>query len=327
MANAESLPLNKGLAALQTALPFGVGCCSGIIATTCVQPIDTIKVRMQLADRSLRRVTIWSTARGLLAEGGVLKLYQGLSAAILRSLVYGTMRLGLFSTFEKEMTRRARERGTTLSFGERSLAGVGAGAIAAVAGNPTEVILIRMQADGLKPLDQQARYSSAFDALRRIASNEGILALWKGAGPTLIRAMSINFGQLTCFSEAKNQLQEHTSLSTPARTALAAGIAGCSGALVSQPFDFVKTRLQNQAKPSAAAAGAGAGAGAEEALYKGTFDCLFKVVRKEGFFRLYRDILPYSMRIGPHSVIALFLADTIMRRIEHRSLSTSKETL
>lgn len=296
MADAEALALSKGLAALQTALPFIVGSCSGMAATTCVQPIDTIKVRMQLADRSLRQVTTWGTARDIIAEGGVLKLYNGLSAAILRSLVYGTLRLGLFSTFEKELTRRARERGTTMSFGERSLAGVGAGALAAVAGNPTEVILIRMQADGLKPLSQQAQYTSAFDALRRIARGEGVLALWKGAGPTLVRAMSINFGQLTSFSEAKNQLQEHTSLSPPVRTALAAGIAGCTGALISQPFDFVKTRLQNQSKPLAAV-----GPGSGELLYKGTFDCLFKVVRKEGFFRLYRDILPYFGRIGPHS--------------------------
>ncbi|EWG56031.1 hypothetical protein FVEG_14164 [Fusarium verticillioides 7600] len=296
MTDAEAIPLTKGLAALQTALPFIVGCGSGMVATTCVQPIDTIKVRLQLADRSVLRVTTWSIARDLMVEGGILNMYQGLSAAIMRSLIYGTMRLGLFSTFEKELARRARKRGTTLSFGERSLAGVGAGALAAVVGNPTEVILIRMQADGLKPLSQQARYSSAVDALRRIARREGVLALWKGAGPTLIRAMSINFGQLTSFSEAKNQLQEHTSLSPPVRTAVAAGIAGCLGALISQPFDFVKTRLQNQVKTSPAV-----GLGSGELLYKGTFDCLFKVIRKEGLFRLYRDILPYFMRIGPHS--------------------------
>ena len=36
-------------------------------------------------------------------------------------------------------------------------------------------------------------------------------------------------------------------------------------------------------------------------LFRQVFDCLFKVVRKEGFFRLYRDIVPYSLRIGPHS--------------------------
>ncbi|RBQ98166.1 hypothetical protein FVER53590_14164 [Fusarium verticillioides] len=317
MTDAEAIPLTKGLAALQTALPFIVGCGSGMVATTCVQPIDTIKVRLQLADRSVLRVTTWSIARDLMVEGGILNMYQGLSAAIMRSLIYGTMRLGLFSTFEKELARRARKRGTTLSFGERSLAGVGAGALAAVVGNPTEVILIRMQADGLKPLSQQARYSSAVDALRRIARREGVLALWKGAGPTLIRAMSINFGQLTSFSEAKNQLQEHTSLSPPVRTAVAAGIAGCLGALISQPFDFVKTRLQNQVKTSPAV-----GLGSGELLYKGTFDCLFKVIRKEGLFRLYRDILPYFMRIGPHSMIALFLTDTIIRKIETRSLST-----
>ena len=110
MADAQALPLNKGLATLQTALPFVVGCGSGIVATTCVQPMDTIKVRRQLIDRSLFRVTTLSITRDMIAEGGVLKLYQGLSAAIMRSLVYGTLRLGLFSTFEKKSKESPRER-------------------------------------------------------------------------------------------------------------------------------------------------------------------------------------------------------------------------
>lgn len=35
-------------------------------------------------------------------------------------------------------------------------------------GNPTELVLIRMQSDGLKPKEQRASYRSAFDALARI---------------------------------------------------------------------------------------------------------------------------------------------------------------
>lgn len=292
MAESTNPLASNGMAALRAAVPFVVGCGSGIIATTCVQPIDTVKVRMQLIDRSLLQTSPWGIAKDMMSEGGLANLYQGLSAAILRQLVYGTMRLGLFSTFEKHLERKAHERNTTITFGERALAGLGAGALAAFTGNPTEVVLIRMQADGLKPLGQRQRYTSAIDAIRRIARGEGVLALWKGAAPTIIRAMSTNFGQLTFFSESKHQIKQHTNLSPEIRTALAAGIAGCSGALISQPFDFIKTRLQNQVQPKSVD---------QQPLYRGTLDCFIKVVRKEGFLRLYRDIWPYFMRVGPHS--------------------------
>ncbi|EFX01579.1 c6 zinc finger domain containing protein [Grosmannia clavigera kw1407] len=162
-------------------IPFSVACGSSMIATICIQPIDTVKVRMQLLDkgRGTGAVSVSTVVKDLVARGGVINLYQGLSAGLLRQLVYGTLRLGLFSTFEQQLSRRAREQGTTLGFRGRALAGLGAGAIAAFVGNPTEVALIRMQADGMKPVEQQRNYSSAFNAIWRIAREEGVLGLWK----------------------------------------------------------------------------------------------------------------------------------------------------
>ncbi|KAF4468067.1 mitochondrial 2-oxoglutarate malate carrier [Fusarium albosuccineum] len=273
-------------------VPFAVGCCSGMAATICIQPIDTVKVRMQLTDQSGVRASSWSVARSVVARDGFLNLYQGLSAGLLRQLVYGTLRLGLFSTFDQHLERRAHERGTTLGFGGRALAGLSAGALAALVGTPTEVALIQMQADSMKPVSQRRNYSSAFDALRRISKHEGVLSLWKGGAPTIIRAMSTNFGQLAFFSESKHQINKHTSVSRSTRTAIAATIAGFAGAFISLPFDFVKTRLQNQSM---------AGPSNGLPMYSGTVDCFAKVMRKEGLFRFYRDFWPYFLRVAPHS--------------------------
>ncbi|KAM5343864.1 hypothetical protein ACJ41O_012401 [Fusarium nematophilum] len=273
--------------------PFAVGCGSGMIATMCVQPIDTVKVRMQLMDRTVAKVSPWSIARDMLAKGGLVNLYQGLSAALLKQLIYGTTRLGLFYTFEKHLDRRAREQGGTLGFGGRALAGIGAGSIAALVGNPTEVALVRMQADGMRPLELQKNYRSAFEALRRICVEEGVLVWWKGAAPNMVRAMSTNFGQLAFFSESKHQIGKHTDLSVGKRTVLAAAVAGLAGTVVSLPFDFVKTRLQNQ---SMAATTPGS-----IPMYSGTVDCLVKTVQREGPLRFYRDFWPYLIRVAPHS--------------------------
>lgn len=282
---------------LRASIPFSVACASSMVATVCIQPIDTIKVRMQLMDSSGgTKASPLTVVRDIMAgSGGVFNLYQGLSAGLLRQLVYGTARLGLFSTFERKLTERARDHGTTLTFGGRALAGLGAGALAALIGNPTEVALIRMQADTMKPPDLRCNYTSAFNALSSITRNEGILGLWKGVPPNVIRAMSTNFGQLAFFSESKHQIQAHfgDSVSPQLRTAVAAFIAGLAGAIVSLPFDFVKTRLQNQSMATATQGGL--------PLYSGTFDCFYKVLRSDGPVQFYRGFWPYLMRIAPHS--------------------------
>lgn len=276
---------------IQAILPFVAGCGSGMIATVCIQPIDTVKVRMQLMDQSTGAKSPLLIAKGIVARGGVASLYDGLSAGLLRQLVYGQLRLGLFATFERALERRAHESDTTLGFGGRAVAGLTAGALAALFGNPTEVALIRMQADNLRPLSERASYTSALDALRRISRQEGILALWSGAAPTIVRAMSTNFGQLAFFSESKHQIQKRSNMSVEKRTALAAAIAGFAGAFISLPFDFVKTRLQNQSMASSTGL----------PMYNGTMDCFTKVIRQEGLFRFYRDFWPYFMRVAPHS--------------------------
>jgi len=158
-------------------------------------------------------------------------------------------------------------------------------------GNPADLALIRMQSDGLKPKDKRANYRSVFDALKRIAGTEGIGALWAGASPTVIRAMALNFGQLSFFAESKSQLKKHApSLSPSMQTFGASAIAGFFASFFSLPFDFMKTRLQKQSR------------GPDGKLpYNGFLDCARKVIRDEGWLRFYRGFGTYYVRIAPHA--------------------------
>ncbi|TPX17890.1 uncharacterized protein E0L32_002991 [Thyridium curvatum] len=278
-------------------LPFTIGCTAGMSAAVCVQPLDTLKVRMQLTVQSTARTSQLALARNIVARDGFWSLYQGLSAALLRQIVYGSLRLGFFNTFEQQLTRRAREQHTTVGFGSRALAGITAGALAAVIGTPTEVALIQMQADRMRPVAQRMNYTSAVDTIRRLVKQEGIASLWKGTSPTIIRAMSTNFGQLAFFSESKHQIQKYSAMSVENRTILAATIAGFASSLISQPFDFVKTRLQNQALSNSATG---------LTRYSGILDCFMKIFRAEGGTRFYRDFWPYFLRVAPQSLSVIF---------------------
>lgn len=278
----------------RAALPFTNGGLAGMTATALIQPIDMIKVRLQLAGEGVKagtgpKATPLSVTRDVIAAGRVGDLYTGLSAGLLGQAVYTTARLGIFDSFMKVLTRRATAQGNTIGFAERAVAGLGAGGLAAMIGNPADLALIRMQSDGLKPLASRANYTSVFDALMRISRAEGITSLWAGAYPTVARAMALNLGQLAVFSEAKARLKT-APLGPYAQTLAASAVAGFFASFFSLPFDFVKTRLQKQVKRP------------DGTLhYNGMVDAFRKVAREEGVLRFYRGFGTYYVRIAPHA--------------------------
>jgi solute carrier family 25 (mitochondrial oxoglutarate transporter), member 11 len=279
---------------VRAALPFVNGGLAGMFATACIQPVDMIKVRLQLAGEGAKtgpKPTVMGVTREVLASGRALDLYTGLSAGLLRQAVYTTARLGFFDTFQNKIQQRADEQGRKVTFAERGAAGLTAGGLAAMVGNPADLALIRMQSDGLKPKAERANYRSVFDALSRIAKAEGVTALWAGAYPTVIRAMALNFGQLTFFAESKTQLkQRFPDMSEGMNRFGASAIAGFFASFFSLPFDFIKTRLQKQSKlPDGTYP------------YKGFFDCAGKVIKNEGPLRFYRGFGTYYVRIAPHA--------------------------
>lgn len=229
-------------------------------------------------------------ARAIVADGKFSDLWAGWSAGMFRQLTYATMRLGFFDRFLTFFETRARDQGKAVGFRERALASLSAGGLAAGLANPAEVALVRMQSDGMKPKAERANYRSVFDALIRVARGEGLRGLYSGSYPTIIRAMSTNFGQLAFFSESKSQLKKRTNLSFQNQTILASGIAGFFAAVFSLPFDFIKTRLQRGSKVAG---------GPPE--YKGMLDCATKVLKNEGPLRFYRGFGTYFVRIAPHS--------------------------
>lgn len=277
---------------MRAALPFINGGLAGMTATSVIQPVDMVKVRLQLAGEGAKtgpKPTPIGVLKDIVAAGKVTDLYTGLSAGLLRQAVYTTARLGFFDTFMKRLAVRAKENGTAVGFKERAGAGLAAGGLAAVVGNPADLALIRMQSDGMKPAAQRANYTSVVDALTRISKNEGVLRLWAGAYPTVVRAMALNFGQLAFFSEAKAQLK-NTSLSSRSQTLTASAVAGFFASFLSLPFDFMKTRLQKQTR-----------APDGTMPYKGMFDCFRKVAKEEGLLRFYRGFGTYYVRIAPHA--------------------------
>lgn len=99
------------------------------IAEFATLPIDTAKVRLQLA-RSAGAGSVTEsmigTMRTIVADEGVRGLFKGLAPAIHRQLVFATLRIGLYA----EITEKLKAPGeSTLSLGRKIVAGLLSGAI------------------------------------------------------------------------------------------------------------------------------------------------------------------------------------------------------
>jgi solute carrier family 25 oxoglutarate transporter 11 len=278
--------------------PFVTGSLSGMFATCCIQPMDMIKVRIQLAAAEGGATSPFSIASTMIKNEGFISLYAGLSAGLTRQIVYTGARLGLFDIFTEKSKDKAYD--SVPGFAKKSFCALGAGGIAAVAGTPADLALIRMQSDSLLPMDQRRNYSGVFNALSSIAGGEGPRGLFKGAVPTATRAMALNFGMLAFNAQAKEVLQS-AGVTGPAQVFGASAIAGFFASFFSLPFDFVKTQIQKM-KPDPVTG---------EMPFKGPVDCAMQQVRKGGITRLWAGFPTYYFRIAPHAMITLIAQDKI----------------
>ena len=283
-------------------LNFLLGGISGSTATLAIQPIDMVKVRIQLlSEQGLKNLSPFKIAKDIIAKDGFLSLYRGLDSAIVRQLFYGTTRLGLFYSFLDHYKHKNHNNEVTL--GQKSLSSFCAGGIAAMIANPADLILVRMQADGTLPPDQRRNYKNVLDGFSRIVKEEGIPRLWRGAFPSIQRACIINLALLAPFEEFKDRLK-HTITNTNTRTIVSSLMASLIGSFASLPLDNAKTKLQKM-KPDASG----------NLPYKGILDCMSKTVSYEGLTKLWVGLPTYYVRIGPHVIITLVMNDFLRGKL------------
>lgn len=281
---------------IPTALNFFFGGFSGCLATCVIQPIDMIKTQIQLASEGgASKISPITIAKNFVQENSFKALYRGLDSALLRQVLYTTTRFGIFYSLNDYF--KSKNKGSPISLPQRMFAALVAGGIGAGFANPADLILIRMQADSRLPVESRRNYTSVFNGISRIASEEGVGALWRGSFPTITRAMVLNLFMLAPFEEFKERLKPYI-VDVKTRTIVSACIASFLGSLSSLPFDNTKTKIQKMTKlPDGSYP------------YKGMVDCFLKTVKNEGITRLWVGFPTFYVRIGPHVIISLLLND------------------
>ena len=271
---------------------------SSMTASFITNPIDVIKVRMQLEGELKPNVPLYQryykgfirgAFRVLLDEGpkGWLK---GVTASLMRELSYGGIRLGAYEPI-KELFGATDPAHTPLW--KKIAAGGTSGMIGSSIANPTDLVKIRMQ--GYR---QGKRYATTLHAFVYIYRTEGVRGLWRGVGPTVHRAMILTASQTSSYDHTKHTILNCDFMNEGLPLHIVSSItAGFVCAFCTSPFDVIKTRIMNQESV--------VGGGGK--VYRSILDCLVKTVRSEGVSGLYKGFFPNWMRLGPHTIICFLI--------------------
>lgn len=279
--------------------PFIIGGMSGCSATAIIQPIDMVKVQIQLQEGGNMIRNPFTMAQTIIARDGFFSLYNGLSAGILRQMTYGLTRLGLFRTLTGKFTPKD---GTVadIPFITKFACSILAGGIGALIGTPADAALVRMQSDLKLKKEHQRGYKNVIDALIRMAREEGLKGFFTGGTPTICRGLAINVGMLTTYDNLKKYNESWLGEGTQLNRFLSGFLSGWIAATVSLPFDFVKTRLQNQIPGSDG-----------KMPYKNIVHAFTKVTKTEGITAFYRGYGTFVFRITPHIMLTWVFMDNI----------------
>ena len=76
-----------------------------------------------------------------------------------------------------------------------------------------------------------------------------MFTLWRGSGPTILRAMAMNLGMMATYDEVKENLRKLFDEEDSKQIRLmSSAISGLVCSFLSLPFDNIKTKLQKMDK-------------------------------------------------------------------------------
>ena len=120
------------------------------VAEVVTMPIDVVKTRMQFSGaHSVQYKGSIDAATQILRREGAQALFKGLKPALLRQATYGAMRYGLYAPIRNSLGVDPNLPKSEIPIVKKIVAGATAGAVASFLANPTDLIKIRMQVDGM----------------------------------------------------------------------------------------------------------------------------------------------------------------------------------
>ncbi|KAI0117525.1 mitochondrial carrier [Hypoxylon sp. NC0597] len=168
-----------------TAVELALGAVAGAVAQLCTIPVAVVTTRQQTQSKADRKGLIDTAREVIHSEDGVFGLWRGLKASLVLvvnpAITYGAYeRLkGIFFPGKARLTA-----------GEAFLLGAMSKALATIVTQPLIVAKVGLQSKP-PPQRQGKPFKGFMEVMQFIVKHEGILSLFKGIGPQIIKGFLV----------------------------------------------------------------------------------------------------------------------------------------
>lgn len=171
------------------------------------------------------------------------------------------------------------------------LAGVISRTLITSAVSPLELLRTNLQSTPLSPSNPHT-LRSVFASVRGLVAKRGLSSLWRGLGPSLWRDVPFSGIYWATYEFLKREVK-HSSGREGATVAFGCGvIAGSTAAILTSPFDVLKTRRQALLMSSSMP-------GPQQSKLTSTYPLLKSILRTEGTGALFAGLTPRMAKIAP----------------------------
>uniref|UniRef100_A0A182K0P9 Mitochondrial thiamine pyrophosphate carrier n=1 Tax=Anopheles christyi TaxID=43041 RepID=A0A182K0P9_9DIPT len=284
---------------------------TGCITRFICQPLDVLKIRLQLQVEPIRAGSSHSKYRSITQsvaciyrEEGLLAFWKGHNPAQVLSLVYGVAQFSFYERFNRVLRDLPLLDGHDQA--RQFLCGACSGSFAALTIMPLDVIRTRLVSQ-----DPGRGYQNALQGLTEIYRFEGVRGLYRGVGPAMLQIAPLAGGQFMFYNLFGTIVKRLEGLSAEAQLAsgelfVCGGLAGLCTKLLVYPLDLTKKRLQIQGFAQSRQTFG------QHFVCRHMLHCLVQVGRFEGLRGLYKGLLPSLLKAGCTSAFYFTIYDTLL---------------
>lgn len=270
--------------------------CAGVIVS---QPLDTIKVRLQVLNSANQQVPLgtYSCLTNIIKNETVFGLFKGMAPPLAAVALQNAI---LFGVYGNVLSLLATKPDQKPSLSHISVAAAASGVAQLWVVCPMELVKIKLQMQREAKRTRSTRYRGSMDCVRKIYKSAGIKGIFQGFPPLMVRDVPgfvVYFGSYEILLDLLTQRSSRGDAS-PLASIFAGGVAGMLSWAATFPFDVVKSLMQADGND-------------DKFVYKGARDCFVKTYRTGGIGLLYTGLVPTLLRAFPTNGI-IFLVYNIV---------------
>ncbi|GAB4842564.1 Mitochondrial carrier protein CoAc1 [Ancistrocladus abbreviatus] len=283
---------------------FIAGGAAGAFAKTAVAPLERIKILFQTRTEGFRTLGVYQSLKKVLNHEGMLGLYKGNGASVLRIVPYAALHYMSYEQYRCWLLNNCSVLGTGSIVD--LLAGSAAGGTAVLCTYPLDLVRTKLayQVVDKRQILRKNRsyihstpsYNGIRDAFKQVHKEGGVRGLYRGVGPTVVGILPYAGLKFYIYEELKRQVPEEHQKSIILHLSCGA-LAGLFGQTFTYPLDVVRRQMQVENLQQG------------DVRYQNTIEGLKGVVRNQGWRQLFAGLSINYLKVVPSVAIGFTTYD------------------